>query len=225
METIMALISRRTALAVGSAALAALGGLALATGAHSQSSTTEQPVSAAGETQTAIFAGGCFWCVEKDFDHVDGVLQTVSGYIGGRLPNPTYQTHVGSGDREAVEITYDPSVVTYEELTHSFFRTVDPLDGGGQFCDRGHSYSTAIYVLDEDQRVIAEAAAAAASEALGETVATEIVDAPRFWPAEDYHQNYYQKNPLRYQFYRASCRRDRTVEARWGEDAYAGVDH
>lgn len=116
----MAHFSRRTALALGSAALAALGALALATGAHSQSSTTEQPVSAAGETQTAIFAGGCFWCVEKDFDHVEGVLQTVSGYIGGRLPNPTYQTHVGAGDREAVEITYDPSVVTYEELTHSF---------------------------------------------------------------------------------------------------------
>jgi peptide-methionine (S)-S-oxide reductase len=218
----MALFNRRATLALGTAALA---GLALVTGAHSQSTSTEAPVSASGETQTAIFAGGCFWCVEKDFDHVEGVLETTSGYIGGRLPNPTYQTHVGAGDREAVEIIFDPSVVTYEELAYSFFRTVDPLDDGGQFCDRGHSYTTAIYVLNEDQRATAEAAAANASDALGEMVATEIVDAPQFWPAEEYHQNYYQKNPLRYQFYRASCRRDSTVERRWGADAYAGVDH
>lgn len=218
----MAFPSRRAALAIGTALLA---GLALATGAQSQPDTADQPVSASGETQTAIFAGGCFWCVEKDFDHVEGVLRTTSGYIGGRLPNPTYQTHVGSGDREAVEVIFDPSIVTYEELTHSFFRTVDPLDGRGQFCDRGHSYTTAIYVLGDEQRLIAEAAAATASEVLGETVATEIVDAPQFWPAEDYHQDYYQKNPLRYQFYRASCRRDSTVERRWGEEAYAGVNH
>ncbi|MFN3172149.1 MAG: peptide-methionine (S)-S-oxide reductase MsrA [Hyphomicrobiales bacterium] len=219
----MALLSRRTALGLS---LAALAGLAVASTANSQSSPTpELADNGITATQTAIFAGGCFWCVEKDFDHVEGVLETTSGYIGGRLPNPTYQTHVGSGDREAVEITFDPSVVTYEELAHSFFRTVDPLDDGGQFCDRGHSYTTAIYVLDDDQRAIAEAAAANASDALGETVATEILDAPRFWPAEDYHQNYYQENPLRYQFYRASCRRDSTVERRWGEDAYAGVNH
>lgn len=218
----MAFLSRRTTLGLS---LATLAGLAVASTANSQSTTGEVASATVGETQTAIFAGGCFWCVEKDFDHVEGVLETTSGYIGGRLDNPTYQTHVGAGDREAVEITFDPSVVTYEELAHSFFRTVDPLDDGGQFCDRGHSYTTAIYVLNEDQRAIAEVAAANASDALGETVATEILDAPRFWPAEDYHQNYYLENPLRYQFYRTSCRRDSTVERRWGEDAYAGVNH
>ena len=180
---------------------------------------------AAAETETAIFAGGCFWCVEKDFDHVDGVLETTSGYIGGRFPNPTYENHVAAGDREAVQIIYDPSVVDYESLVHSFFRTVDPLDGGGQFCDRGHSYTTAIYVLDEHQRAIAEAEAAQAEESLGRSIETEIVDAPTFWPAEEYHQDYYRKNPLRYQFYRASCGRDRRVDQVWGEAAYAGVDH
>lgn len=215
----MARFSRRATLPLAAAALAAL---AITGSANSQSADT-QVTEVTGET--AIFAGGCFWCVEKDFDHVEGVLQTTSGYIGGRHDNPTYQSHVASGDREAVEIIYDPSVVTYEELTHSFFRTVDPLDDGGQFCDRGHSYTTAIYVLDEDQRAIAQDAAAAASADLGREVATEIVDAPTFWPAEDYHQDYYQKNPLRYTFYRTSCGRDRTVDRRWGEDAYAGVDH
>lgn len=210
----------RTALAMATTALV---GLAVVTSANGQSDATSDVV--AQNTETAIFAGGCFWCVEKDFDHVAGVLQTTSGYIGGRHDNPTYQSHVSSGDREAVEIIYDPAVVTYQELAHSFFRTVNPLDDGGQFCDRGHSYTTAIYVLDEEQRVIAEDAAAMASADLGRDVVTEIVDAPTFWPAEDYHQNYYSENPLRYRFYRTSCGRDRTVEQVWGDQAYAGVDH
>lgn len=220
----MATSARRTTHARTLLALAttALAGLAIATSANGQSASSDG-VEVAGET--AIFAGGCFWCVEKDFDHVEGVLQTTSGYIGGSHDNPTYQSHVASGDWEAVEIIYDPSVVTYEELTHSFFRTVDPLDDGGQFCDRGHSYTTAIFVLDENQRMIAEAALASASEELGQDVVTDIIDAPTFWAAEDYHQDYYQKNPLRYNFYRTSCGRDRTVERRWGEQAYAGVDH
>lgn len=215
----MALFSRRATLSLATIALA---GLAIASTANGQSANSDV-AEVTGET--AIFAGGCFWCVEKDFDHVEGVLRTTSGYIGGSHDNPTYQSHVASGDREAVEIIFDPAVVTYEELAHSFFRTVDPLDDGGQFCDRGHSYTTAIYVVDADQRAIAETAAALASTELGRDVATEIVDAPTFWAAEDYHQDYYQKNPLRYNFYRASCGRDRTVERRWGEAAYAGVDH
>lgn len=218
----MAALSRRT---LAGLSLAALAGLALASNANSQSATTEMADDAAMATETAIFAGGCFWCVEKDFDHVEGVLETTSGYIGGNSDNPTYQSHVAAGDWEAVEIVYDPAVVTYEELTHSFFRTVDPLDDGGQFCDRGHSYTTAIFVLNDDQRAIAQAAAEAASADLGESVATDIIDAPRFWPAEDYHQDYYLKNPIRYNFYRTSCRRDSTVERRWGEQAYLGVDH
>lgn len=215
----MAKFSRRATLILAATALA---GLAIAGTANGQSASPDS-MEIAGET--AIFAGGCFWCVEKDFDHVEGVLQTTSGYIGGSHDNPTYQSHVASGDWEAVEIVYDPSVVTYEELAHSFFRTVDPLDDGGQFCDRGHSYTTAIFVLDDDQRMIAEAAAASASADLDRDVVTEILDAPTFWAAEDYHQDYYQKNPLRYNFYRTSCGRDRTVERRWGEHAYSGVDH
>lgn len=217
----MALLSRRTTLGLS---LAAFAGLAIAS-ANGQSTTPDVAGNGVAATQTAIFAGGCFWCVEKDFDHVEGVLETTSGYIGGRFPNPTYQSHVSAGDFEAVQIVYDPTVVTYEELTHSFFRTVDPLDDGGQFCDRGNSYRTAVFVLNETQRMIAEAAAADASEALGEEVATPIIDAPTFWPAEEYHQDYYQKNPLRYNFYRTSCGRDRTVARVWGEQAYAGVDH
>ncbi len=217
-------LARRATLGLGLATLAGLAGLALASTANGQSAQTDA-AGLSAETEIAIFAGGCFWCVEKDFDHVEGVLRTTAGYIGGREDNPTYRSHVSNGDREAVEIEYDPSVVTYNELTDIFFRTVDPLDGGGQFCDRGFSYSTAIYVLDEEQRIIAEQAAAQASAVLERDVATEIVDAPRFWDAEDYHQDYYQKNPLRYNFYRASCGRDRTVEGRWGEQAYLGVDH
>ncbi len=219
----MPIVNRRTTVGLTLAAFASLAVAALSGTANSQTATT--PAEPAANTETAIFAGGCFWCVEKDFDHVEGVLQTTSGYIGGRLPNPTYQTHVGAGDREAVEVIFDPAVVTYEELAHIFFRTVNPLDDGGQFCDRGHSYTTAIYTLDDTQRMIAEAAAAQASDELGQAVATPIIDAPRFWPAEDYHQDYYLKNPLRYQFYRTSCRRDRTVENVWSEQAYAGVDH
>lgn len=217
----MAITPRRTALGLS---LVALAGIAVATAANSQTTDATSPA-ASVQTQTAIFAGGCFWCVEKDFDHVAGVLETTSGYIGGAHDNPTYQSHVASGDWEAVEIVYDPSIVTYEELTHSFFRTVDPLDDGGQFCDRGHSYTTAIFVLNEEQRAIAQTAAQQASADLERDVVTDIIDAPRFWDAEDYHQDYYMKNPLRYNFYRTSCGRDRTVERRWGEQAYAGVDH
>ena len=221
-------MTRRWNLAL--AATVGLVALGLA-GAHltpsaSGQSSAEAPAatSVPDGAEIAIFAGGCFWCVEKDFDHVDGVLQTTSGYIGGRHPNPTYRTHGANGDLEAVEIVYDPNAISYDALAHTFFRTVDPLDDGGQFCDRGNSYRTAIFVLSDDQRRLAETAAAEASEALGRQVVTRIIDAPTFWPAEDYHQDYYQKNPLRYQFYRASCGRDRTVQRVWGEDAYAGVD-
>lgn len=227
----MALLPRRTPLA--SSALAAVALIALTCGlaatmlinsAKSQAQTTLPANAIVTETQTAIFAGGCFWCVEKDFDHVAGVLSTTSGYIGGRHDNPTYESHTASGDWEAVQITYDPSVVSYEQLTYTFFRTVDPLDGGGQFCDRGHSYTTAVFTLDDVQRTIAQAAAQEASQALDRDVRTRIIDAPTFWPAEDYHQDYYMKNPLRYNFYRTSCGRNRTVESRWGDAAYAGVD-
>lgn len=177
----------------------------------------------AQETGTAIFAGGCFWCVESDFDHVKGVTATTSGYIGGKADNPTYKSHVANGDREAVEIRYDPAVVSYAELLKSFFRTVDPTDGGGQFCDRGHSYTTAIYTLNAEQAAQAQAAKAEAGKALGRDVVTEIAPAATFWPAEGYHQDFYKKSPVRYTYYRRACGRDKAVRSLWGDEAGFGV--
>jgi peptide-methionine (S)-S-oxide reductase len=171
--------------------------------------------------RAAVFAGGCFWCVEADFDAVDGVVETLSGYTGGSVENPTYGdvTGGGTGHREAVRILYDPDRVSYETLADAFFRTIDPTDGGGQFCDRGPSYSTAIYAQNDEQRRIAEAAATGAAETLDAEIATEIAPAAPFWPAEDYHQDYYEKNPIQYRFYRATCGRDRRVRDLWGQDA------
>lgn len=177
----------------------------------------------AEETGQAIFAGGCFWCVESDFDKVPGVLSTTSGYIGGENDNPTYENHTRYRHREAVLIEYDPAQVDYEQLLHSFFRTVDPLDAGGQFCDRGFSYTTAVYAIDDTQLQQAQAAKAAAEAELGQSVVTEVVAAPTFWPAEEYHQDFYRKNPLRYSYYRNACGRDRRVEEVWGEAAMAGI--
>lgn len=175
----------------------------------------------------AVFAGGCFWCVESDFDRVKGVVSTVSGYTGGRVPNPTYKQVVSgkTGHREAVQIVFDPEVVSYGELVEIFWRTVDPTDGGGQFCDRGHSYTTAIYALDDAQADIATRSRKALMEAgmLPGEVATPIESAAPFFPAEDYHQDYYEKNPLRYKFYRANCGRNDRVETVWGEQAYRGL--
>ena len=180
------------------------------------------PVRAA-ETGVAVFAGGCFWCVESDFDQVKGVTETISGYIGGKGDNPTYKTHDANGDREAVRITYDPAVVTYAELLKTFFRSVDPTDDGGQFCDRGHSYTTAIYTLNDEQAAEAEAAKAEAEKALGRKIVTEIEPPAKFWPAEEYHQDFYTKSPVRYTYYRRACGRDQTVEKLWGDQAHLGI--
>jgi peptide-methionine (S)-S-oxide reductase len=177
----------------------------------------------AADTETAIFAGGCFWCVESDFDHVKGVSRTTSGYIDGKGENPTYEDYTSGSFREAVEIEFDPSVVSYDELLKTFFRTVDPTDGGGQFCDRGHAYSTAVYTTDQTQMAEAEKAKAEAGEELGKQIATEIKPAPKFWDAEGYHQDYYKKNPFRYKYYRFSCGRDKRVEQLWGKDAHYGI--
>jgi len=180
-------------------------------------------VALAEETGQAIFAGGCFWCVESDFDKVPGVLSTTSGYIGGENDSPTYENHTRYRHREAVLIEYDPALVNYDQLVHSFFRSVDPLDAGGQFCDRGFSYTTAIYTLNDTQAVAAREAKALAEAELGQAVVTDIEAAPTFWPAEDYHQDFYNKNPLRYSYYRNACGRDRRVEQVWGEAAMAGI--
>ena len=179
----------------------------------------------AEERAVATFAGGCFWCVESDFDHLPGVVETVSGYTGGTVEDPTYEqvSAGGTGHREAVRISYDPSRVSYEELLTAFWHSVDPTDPGGQFCDRGESYQTAIFVHDEEQRRVAEASKETAQEALGETIVTPIEDAGTFYPAEDYHQDYYEKNPVRYRVYRWNCGRDDRIEQVWGGRAFEGI--
>lgn len=178
---------------------------------------------ASAEMEVAIFAGGCFWCVEADFDKVSGVVSTTSGYIDGSTDNPTYYDHSSSGHREAVRIEFDNSRVSYDMLVSAFFRSIDPTDGGGQFCDRGHSYSTAIYTTSEGQAAAAEKAKKQARRQLDQAIATDVKPAPAFWPAEDYHQNYYRKNPLRYKLYRNGCRRDARLEEVWGADAMKGI--
>ena len=203
------------------ASLAAVSMLAAFT-ATTASATTD------GGLATATFAGGCFWCVESDFDTVPGVVETISGYTGGTITNPTYKqvSEGGTGHREAVQIRYDPKQVSYERLLEIFWRSVDPTDGGGQFCDRGESYQTAIFVDNEEERRLAEAAKAAIDQAmvLDAPVVTPIEPAGEFYPAEDYHQDYYTKNPFRYRFYRFSCGRDSRVQQVWGRQAHEGIE-
>lgn len=173
--------------------------------------------------EVAIFAGGCFWCVESDFDKIPGVLSTTSGYIGGTTDNPTYYDHTAAGHREAVRIEFDNGRVSYDQLVAAFFHSVDPTDGGGQFCDRGHSYTTAVFAVGDAQLAAAKKAKAAAAKELKKDVVTAIQPAPQFWPAEDYHQDYYKKNPLRYKYYRNGCGRDARLQEVWGANALKGI--
>lgn len=185
----------------------------------------------AEDIQTAVVAGGCFWCVESDFESVQGVKEVVSGYAGGTSDNPTYKTLKGSGHYEVVEITYDADVVSYDQLLHAFFRSVDPTDAGGQFCDRGPSYRTAIFVDTPQEKAAAEAAKSAAQRDLGQTIVTPILPAATFYEAEAYHQDYYKgtsivvtrRGPKRqseaYKFYRDGCGRDARVTQLWGDAA------
>ena len=169
-------------------------------------------------TETATFAGGCFWCVEADFDKVAGVLATTSGYIGGRTPHPSYEAVVqgGTGHAEAVEIAFDPAKVGFQQLLDVFWRNIDPLARDSQFCDHGNQYRSAIFYHGDEQRRLAEASKAAVAARFKRPVETEIVAAGPFYKAEDYHQDYYLKNPLRYNFYRAGCGRDARLEELWG---------
>lgn len=178
-------------------------------------------VAQAQNLQTAIFAGGCFWCVESDFDHVDGVVETVSGYTGGTTANATYKqvTAGGTGHYEAVKITFDANVTSYEQLLYVFWRTVDPTDAGGQFCDRGDSYRTAIFAVDDNQAAVAEASKAALDGRLGSPIVTPILAASDFWDAEGYHQNYHNTHSIRYNYYRNACGRDNRVGLLWGNEA------
>jgi len=175
----------------------------------------------AQELAKATFAGGCFWCMEPPFDALDGVVSTTSGYTGGHTANPTYeQVSAGkTGHAEAVEIVYDPRKVTYTRLLEVFWRNIDPLTANAQFCDTGNQYRAVIFVHDATQRRLAEASKDAVAQRLQKPIVTEITAASQFWPAEEYHQDYYKKNPIRYKFYRTSCGRDRRLEAIWGPDA------
>lgn len=206
------------AFALGAFALGAFGGAAVAQSAKTGAAPAEPAAtSIAEDTATAIFAGGCFWCIEADFDKLPGVLDTTSGYTGGTVVNPTYSQVSGerTGHYEAVRITYEPAKVSYRQLVDYFFRHVDPLDDGGQFCDRGPSYRTAIFVDGSAQRTDAAAAKSAAEAALGTETATPVLDAVPFYPAEDYHQDYHRTNSLKYDYYRWRCGRDARVEAVW----------
>lgn len=174
-----------------------------------------------GTTQTAIFAGGCFWCMEPPFDVLPGVTSTISGYAGGHLASPGYRdvTSGRSGHLEVIKITYDPAVISYSQLLEVFWVNVDPLDAGGQFCDRGESYATAIFPNGEHEAKLADRSKRQIEEKLGRKVVTPIreLTATGFTAAESYHQNYYQVNPLRYKYYRKSCGRDARLEAIWGK--------
>ena len=196
-----------------------LAGLALSAGAENAPAPSAAP---AGKTATAIFAAGCFWCSESDFDKVPGVLETTSGYAGGKTEHPTYE-EVGSGQTghaEALQVTYDPAKVSYEKLLDYYWRHVDLVDGGGQFCDRGNQYRPAIFTISDEQKAAAEASKAALEKSgkFKQPIAVQIAPAGVFTAAEDYHQDYYKKNPVRYKFYRAGCGRDARMEQLWGAE-------
>ena len=167
----------------------------------------------------ATFAGGCFWCVEADFDKVPGVISTTSGYTGGTLANPPYQDVGGgrTGHAEAVEIVYDPAKVSFEKLLDVFWRSIDPLVKDRQFCDVGNEYRTAIFVHGDEQKRLAEESKKAVAAKLEKLIETEIVAAGPFYKAEDYHQDYYQKNAAKYKFYRWNCGRDQRLQQIWGK--------
>lgn len=206
--------------------------LAIAAGVIAETKTSH-----AQTLDTLTVAGGCFWCVEADFEKVPGVKSVVSGFTGGTVANPTYKQVVkgGTGHIEAVQITYDPGQISQAQLLNLFFRSVDPTDAGGQFCDRGAAYATAIFVDDADDHALAEKAKAKAQTDLGQQVVTPILDAAPFYPAEAYHQDYYKQSKIiltrfgprskaaAYRLYREGCGRDERVRQLWGDAApFAG---
>jgi peptide-methionine (S)-S-oxide reductase len=177
---------------------------------HAASSNTE--------TAKATLAGGCFWCMEPPYDELDGVLATISGYAGGKKKNPTYEevSSGTTGHTEVVQITYDPKKISYSRLLEVFWRNIDPLTPNRQFCDAGSQYRSAIFYHDETQKRLAEASKQAVAKRFKKPIVTEIVPAGEFYPAEDYHQDYYKKNPIRYKIYRYNCGRDQRLEELWG---------
>ncbi|MEE8310734.1 MAG: peptide-methionine (S)-S-oxide reductase MsrA [Candidatus Binatia bacterium] len=212
-----------TVLAAWTAA-AGLAALALAPAsprAAEEEGVRERPAALAGDREPAVatFAGGCFWCMEPPFDKTDGVIETIAGYTGGNTANPTYKSVSSgtTGHTEAIEVRYDPGQVSYAELVGIFWRNVDPTTPDQQFCDVGSQYRAAIFYHDEEQQEIAQRTRKEieAAGTLPSPIVTQIVAASKFYPAEEYHQNYYEKNPLRYKYYRWNCGRDQTLEKLW----------
>jgi len=167
----------------------------------------------------AIFAGGCFWCMEKPFEQVEGVSAVISGYSGGHSSNPTYKNYGSGGHIEVVKVIYDPLKVSYETLLDIFWHQINPTDGGGQFVDRGHEYTTAIFYLNDEQKRVAVSSKERMDKrgVFGKPIITPIIPAAPFWAAEEYHQDYYKKNPLRYWYYRSRSGRDDYLQTVWGE--------
>jgi peptide-methionine (S)-S-oxide reductase len=183
-------------------------------------SAVAQDAPAAG-SESAVFAGGCFWCVEEAFDAVPGVTATTSGYTGGTVENPTYEqvSSDGTGHFEAVEVEYDPAKVTYEQLLDVFWRNIDPFDPNGQFCDKGDSYKSAVFVAADDEKQLAEASKQEIADQFKMPVATEILPEQAFYPAEDYHQNFHETSSARYKYYKWGCGRAQRLEEIWGKPA------
>jgi peptide-methionine (S)-S-oxide reductase len=202
---------------MGSRLLRLLAGLVLAAAASAAAAQGAPP---AGR-QTAIFAGGCFWCMEHPFDEIDGVVSVTSGYTGGTKANPTYEevSSGTTGHAEAVEVVYDPAKVSYQKLVDVFWHNIDPLAANAQFCDHGTQYRSAIFYRGDEQKHIAEASKDALTKSgrFDRPIVTQIVAAATFWPAEGYHQHYYRTNPVRYKFYRLNCGRDQRLEQLWGK--------
>jgi peptide methionine sulfoxide reductase msrA/msrB len=192
--------------------LVALIGLASARAGNETMATTDKP-------EKALFAGGCFWCMTKPFETLDGVISVTAGYADGTTENPTYHDYVAGGHIEVVQVLYDPKKVSYGKLLDTFWHQIDPTDAGGQFVDRGHAYISAIFVYNDEQRRLAQASKMklASSGSFKSPLVTPILDAPKFWAAEEYHQDYYKKNPIRYHYYRSRSGRDEFLEKTWGD--------
>ena len=204
---------RALLLAAAAACLAACSNAAVTQTANAEATVRAAP---AANEAVAVFAGGCFWCIEAELEEVDGVRTVISGYTGGTTPDPTYTS---MGDHaEAVEVIYDPAIVSYGELLEVFWSNIDPTDEGGQFYDRGSQYRTAIYVLDDQQAAAARASLEANAKRLKQPIATAVLPATEFYPAEEYHQDYYLKEPGRYEAYKKGSRREETLKEVWGTE-------
>lgn len=196
---------------------------AIITGLIASAVLAMAPIASAQQSETATFASGCFWCTESDFDKVPGVLETTSGYLGGKTANPTYKSVSagGTGHTEGVEVKYDPSKVSYQQLLDVYWKNVDPFDKDGQFCDRGDQYRPAIFYHNDEQKRLAEESKAALEKSgrFSQPIVVEITPASTFTKAEDYHQDYAKKNPIQYIIYRHGCGRDARLQAVWGKPA------